>query len=58
MVLPTGQIMFTDLSGLVEIYTPAAGVGTSKTPLITGPFVNRTHAPHEQRCEWVSASTV
>lgn len=26
MVLPTGQIMFTDFSGLVEIYTPASGV--------------------------------
>ena len=45
MVLPTGQIMFTDLSGLVEIYTPAAGVGTSKTPLITGPFVNGPMQP-------------
>ena len=24
-ILPTGQIMFTDLSGLVEVYTPASG---------------------------------
>ena len=34
MVLPTGQIMFTDFSGLVEIYTPAAGVVTGVAPTI------------------------
>ncbi len=28
MVLPNGQIMFTDFSGRVEIYTPASGVVT------------------------------
>jgi hypothetical protein len=26
MILPTGQIMFTDFSGLVEVYTPVSGV--------------------------------
>jgi Abnormal spindle-like microcephaly-assoc'd, ASPM-SPD-2-Hydin len=34
MVIPTGQIMFTDFSGLVEIYTPAAGVVASVAPTI------------------------
>lgn len=34
MVLPTGQIMFTDFSGLVEIYTPAAGVVAGVAPTI------------------------
>jgi membrane-bound inhibitor of C-type lysozyme len=34
MILPTGQIMFTDFSGLVEIYTPAAGVVTGVAPTI------------------------
>jgi hypothetical protein len=34
MVLPTGQIMFTDFSGLVEIYTPAAGVVSGVAPTI------------------------
>ena len=34
MVLPTGQIMFTDFSGQVEIYTPAAGVVSGVAPTI------------------------
>ena len=36
MILPTGQIMFTDFSGLVEIYTPASGVvsGVAPVPLM------------------------
>ena len=34
MMLPTGQIMFTDFSGLVEIYTPAAGVVSGVAPAI------------------------
>ncbi|HWZ81957.1 MAG TPA: choice-of-anchor D domain-containing protein [Terriglobales bacterium] len=34
MVLPNGQIMFTDFSGLVEIYTPAAGVVSGVAPTI------------------------
>jgi len=34
MVLPTGQIMFTDFTGLVEIYTPAAGVVSGVAPTI------------------------
>ncbi len=35
MVLPTGQIMFTDFSGTVEIYTPAAGVVAGVAPTIS-----------------------
>jgi hypothetical protein len=34
MILPTGQIMFTDFSGLVEVYTPAAGVVAGVAPTI------------------------
>jgi hypothetical protein len=34
MLLPTGQVMFTDFSGLVEIYTPAAGVVAGVAPTI------------------------
>jgi hypothetical protein len=34
MILPTGQIMFTDFSGLVEIYTPASGVVAGVAPTI------------------------
>ena len=34
MLLPTGQIMFTDFSGEVEIYTPAAGVVAGVAPAI------------------------
>jgi len=34
MILPTGQIMFTDFSGLVEIYTPASGVVAGVAPAI------------------------
>ena len=34
MMLPTGQIMFTDFSGLVEIYTPATGVVSGVAPTI------------------------
>ncbi|MGA7559459.1 MAG: choice-of-anchor D domain-containing protein [Terriglobales bacterium] len=35
MVLPTGQIMFTDFSGLVEIYTPASGTVSGVEATIT-----------------------
>jgi hypothetical protein len=35
MLLPTGQIMFTDFSGRVEIYTPAAGAVAGVAPTIT-----------------------
>jgi hypothetical protein len=35
MVLPTGQIMFTDFSNKVEIYTPAAGTVAGVAPTIT-----------------------
>ncbi len=34
MILPTGQIMFTDFSGRVEIYTPASGVVSGVAPTI------------------------
>lgn len=34
MMLPTGQIMFTDFSGTVEIYTPASGVAAGVAPTI------------------------
>ena len=34
MILPTGQIMFTDFSGTVSVYTPAAGVATGVAPEI------------------------
>jgi hypothetical protein len=34
MMLPTGQIMFTDFSGQVEIYTPASGVVSGVAPTI------------------------
>jgi hypothetical protein len=34
MMLPTGQIMFTDFSGTVEIYTPASGVVAGVAPSI------------------------
>ena len=34
MVLPSGEIMFTDFSGLVEIYTPAAGVVSGVAPTV------------------------
>lgn len=34
MMLPTGQIMFTDFSGTVEIYTPAAGLVAGVAPTI------------------------
>ncbi len=34
MMLPTGQIMFTDFSGTVEIYTPASGVAAGIAPTI------------------------
>lgn len=35
MLLPTGQVMFTDFSGRVEIYTPAAGIVPGVAPTIT-----------------------
>jgi hypothetical protein len=35
MILPTGQIMFTDFSGTVEIYTPAGGTVSGVPPSIT-----------------------
>jgi len=41
MILPTGQIMFTDFSGFVEIYTPAPGVDSNAKPSISfGGLVN------------------
>jgi hypothetical protein len=35
LVLPSGQIMFTDFSGTVELYTPTAGVASNAVPKIT-----------------------
>jgi len=35
MILPTGQIMFTDFSSTVEIYTPASGTVSGVAPTIT-----------------------
>jgi len=35
MILPTGQIMFTDFSNTVEIYTPASGTVSGVAPTIT-----------------------
>jgi hypothetical protein len=35
MILPTGQIMFTDFSGTVEVYTPASGTVAGVAPTIT-----------------------
>jgi hypothetical protein len=34
MILPTGQIMFTDFNQRVEVYTPAPGVVAGVAPLI------------------------
>jgi hypothetical protein len=34
MILPTGQIMFTDFSGLVEVYNPAPGIVAAAKPII------------------------
>ena len=43
MILPTGQIMFTDFSGLVEIFTPAAGHISGTAPVITSYPSTVTH---------------
>jgi hypothetical protein len=43
MILPTGQIMFTDFSGLVEVYNPASGVVASAKPTIVAASTNLTH---------------
>lgn len=43
MILPTGQIMFTDFSGTVEIYTPAAGNIAGTAPVITSSPATVTH---------------
>ncbi len=42
MILPTGQIMFTDFSGLVEVYNPAGGVvaGVAATILVSSTNLN------------------
>jgi hypothetical protein len=40
MILPTGQIMFTDFSGLVEVYTPATGVVSGVAPTILAASTN------------------
>ena len=40
MILPTGQLMFTDFSGLVELYTPASGVVAAAKPTILSASTN------------------
>src|SRR5208282_3225718 len=42
MILPTGQIMFTDFSGTVEIYTPASGIVSGVAPTI--PWLNSSRS--------------
>ena len=44
MLLPTGQVMFTDFSGRVEVYTPAAGVVASVAPTVTS-VANSINSP-------------
>jgi hypothetical protein len=41
--LPTGQVMFTDFSSLVEIYTPMGGVDANAVPTILAASTNLTH---------------
>ena len=43
MILPTGQTMFTDFSGLVEIYTPVSGNVSGTAPVITSYPSTVTH---------------
>jgi len=43
MILPNGQIMFTDFSGLVEVYTPAAGIVAAAKPTILAASTSLTH---------------
>ncbi len=43
MILPTGQIMFTDFSGLVEVYTPASGTVSGVAPTILLQTTNLTN---------------
>ena len=43
MILPNGQIMFTDFSGTVEVYTPASGIVASAKPTILAASTNLTH---------------
>ena len=46
MILPTGQIMFTDLSGTVEIYTPVPGFAAGvKQPFIVSAHTNLPMLP-------------
>ena len=44
MLLPTGQIMFTDFSGRAEIYTPAGGVVSGVAPTISS-FPSAINSP-------------
>jgi hypothetical protein len=41
--LPTGQVMFSDFSGFVEVYTPAGGVDANAVPTILAASTNLTH---------------
>jgi hypothetical protein len=40
MIVPTGQIMFTDFRNRVELYTPAPGVVAAAVPTILGASTN------------------
>lgn len=44
MILPNGQIMFTDFSGVVTIYTPAAGIVPGVAPTIN-PISGQLNSP-------------
>ena len=43
VVLPTGQVMFTDFSATVEIYTPAGAPCTGCAPTVTSVAATLTH---------------
>lgn len=43
VVLPTGQVLFTDFSSSVEIYTPSGSPCTGCAPTITGVKTTLTH---------------
>jgi hypothetical protein len=40
MILPNSQIMFTDFSGFVEVYTPASGIVAAAKPTILAASTN------------------
>ena len=46
MILPSGQIMFTDFSGLVEVFTPSGSVDPVAKPTITSAPSHLTAGSH------------